>query len=169
MNNGKLVIPVQVSAKKFYDVYTRVIDIMYNLKLANKQIELLAHLLLLYNEYVDKGVDDSVIWEIILSTSSRKDMCNILAVNTPTLNNIISSLRKIESSYGKLLIDNKINDKFLFKLNTDDNINMLLFKFLVKNGNSTTNSSVRSVISNKDGQNSNIQEERKEEVYSEEI
>ena len=96
-------------------------------------------------------------------------MCNILAVNTPTLNNIISSLRKIESSYGKLLIDNKINDKFLFKLNTDDNINMLLFKFLVKNGNSTTNSSVRSIISNKDGQNSNIQEERKEEVYSEEI
>ena len=61
MNNGKLIIPVQVSAKKFYEVYTRLIDIMYNLKLANKQIELLAHLMLIYNDYKNKKTEKQLL------------------------------------------------------------------------------------------------------------
>ena len=98
----------------------------------------------LYNEYSKLNLDNDSIWNLILSIDNRKAIHEELAINAGSFNNSLSAFRKIKGRQGVLMIDNHINDMYLYKLNSGDenNINFFGIKFMIKDGNSRTESIV---------------------------
>lgn len=103
---------IKTNEKKFFILWLKILQSF--LKLGKQEQQVLASILY-YRYLLLKDIKNTRIVEnIVMSTEYRKLIKKELKIDTPSFNNTLSSLRR-----KKILINNKINNKIIPKVETD--------------------------------------------------
>jgi len=103
---------LKTSEKTFFVVWLKILQSFLKL---GKQEQLVLSRLLYYRYNLIKQVSNkSIVENILFSPEYRKLIKQELDIGTPSFNNTLSSLRR-----KKIIINNKINNKIIPKVETD--------------------------------------------------
>jgi len=116
---------IKLSTRKdivVYLIYVKMISILHNLNLREKQQQVLAYLLLYNQRY--KHLPTGERNRMLFSTESRKQIVIDSNINKGSFDNIMSELTKMEGTEGLIVIDGKLNEKYIMYHEENNNINI---------------------------------------------
>lgn len=97
----ELIFPLKTDSHKFFHQYVRIIRPLLGVHLSKGELEVLAELLLINNDY--KDLSQKTKDKLLLDYDNKIKIMNNLNINMQVLNNILTKLRKKNLLIGSRL------------------------------------------------------------------